>query len=53
MIKTLDTLVPKIISVLGDLRMLFKALDVAFAFGAVVTNTSPGLKIDDVAGAGF
>lgn len=52
-IKTLDTLVPKIISVLGDLRMLFKALDAVFAFGAVATNTSPGRKIDDVAGAGF
>lgn len=52
-IKTLDTLVPKVIAVLGDLRMLFKALDAVFAFGAVVTNTDPGHKIDDVAGAGF
>lgn len=52
-IKTLDTLVPKIISVLGDLRMLFKALDAAFAFGAVATNTDPGHKVDDVAEVGF
>lgn len=53
LIKTLDTLVPKIIAVLGDLRMLFKALDVAFAFAAYQTNKEPGHKIDDVAGAGF
>lgn len=53
LIKTLDTLVPKIIAVLGDLRMLFKALDAAFAFGAVVTNTAPGHQVDDVAEVGF
>lgn len=53
LIKTLDTLVPKIIAVLGDLKTLFKSLDVAFAFAAVATNTSPGHKIDDVTGAGF
>ena len=45
--------VRKIISVLGDLRMLFKTLDAAFAFGAAATNASPGHKIDDVAGVGF
>jgi hypothetical protein len=53
LIKTLDTLVPKIIAVLGDLRMLFKTLDVVFAFGAVATNSVPASKIDDVAGVGF
>ncbi|HXH78830.1 hypothetical protein [Nocardioides sp.] len=53
LIKTLDTLVPKIIGVLGDLRRLFIALDAAFALGAAATNTGPGTKIDDVAGVGF
>lgn len=53
LIKTLDTLVPKLIAVLGDLRMLFKGLDAVFAFAAVETNTRPGHMIDDVAGAGF
>ena len=40
-------------AVLGDLRTLFKALDIAFAFGAAVTNSAPGTKIDDVAEVGF
>lgn len=53
LIKTLDTLVPKIIAVLGDLKWLFKGLDVAFGFAAVYTNTQPGHQIDDVAEVGF
>lgn len=53
LIKTLDTLVPKIIAVLGDLRMLFRGLDVAFGFAAAGSNSMAGSAVDDVAAVGF